>query len=114
MCDLFVFAVVCASFTVVFAEFYRHVCELYRRVCEFYRRVCGVVTLCVRVIPSCLWSYNVVYVDVFMIGCGDFPTIEQWNFNRYNAPPPPTRELFRKGAIERTMRYPTITISEDV
>ena len=29
-------------------------------------------------------------------------------------PPPPTREFLRKGTIERTMRYPTITVREDV
>ena len=51
-----------------------------------------------------------------MIGSGVLVTIKQWttqgNFNRYNAPPPPTptREFFIKGTIERTVRYPTINI----
>ena len=57
-------------------------------------------------------------VHMFMIGCGVLATIGQWsprgNFNEYNGGPSPTTEFFRKGTIERTMRYPTIIIREEV
>ena len=59
----------------------------------------------------------VLCVDEFMIGCVALATTEQWtphgNF-KGTIPPPPTREFFRKGTIEWTMRCPTITLCEDL